>query len=257
MDSLKHNLYEILNVSKNATQQKIKEQFIHLTKMFHPDKKHTDLENEIYSYITIAYNILSDIEKRKNYDNFINTTQFNEFKKNYQNDMINFDYGSKQLPDDGKQKWDILERELNEKHGYYKPLADTQTLLQEYKNQQLPVIEKLNISNMSEFNDKFHMVKITENPNMEIVTSNDLTKELSTYVNLQLSNFAEINDLDKLYINDTDLNNHYQPIPIVKINEDDNKVPLDVKMEDYIDDNIHTSCNRHNFQVLDHLKGKS
>jgi len=65
---LHHNYYEILGISKNATQKEIKTRFSELMLKFHPDKESSSLSKDMTLKIVEAYNILRDIEKRKQYD---------------------------------------------------------------------------------------------------------------------------------------------------------------------------------------------
>lgn len=62
------NYYQILNISQNATQEEIKKAFRTLAKQYHPDVNPSPDANEIMQQITEAYEVLSDIEKRKQYD---------------------------------------------------------------------------------------------------------------------------------------------------------------------------------------------
>jgi len=65
--------YKILNVSKNANQDKIKKNFHKLSLKWHPDKYRGDnpsLASKTFAEINNAYNVLSDPEKRKKYDQF-------------------------------------------------------------------------------------------------------------------------------------------------------------------------------------------
>ena len=63
------NYYDILGVSKIATDQEIKTAFKKLSKKFHPDKNDNDVFlNEMFKNINEAYQTLSDPQKRKKFD---------------------------------------------------------------------------------------------------------------------------------------------------------------------------------------------
>jgi len=62
------NYYEILGVSQNATQEEIKNNFKKISKNSHPDVNPSLQSETFMKNINIAYDTLSDIEKRKKYD---------------------------------------------------------------------------------------------------------------------------------------------------------------------------------------------
>ncbi len=64
------NYYEILGVSRNATQEKIKNKFRELAKKTHPDKTKEDSEEEMVE-LNRAYEVLSDEERREKYDKYL------------------------------------------------------------------------------------------------------------------------------------------------------------------------------------------
>lgn len=72
------NLYEDLKVSKKTTPEQIKEAFRKMAKKTHPDKGGNAEE---FRAIAIAYNILSDEEKRRRYDNGENPDYINQPNK--------------------------------------------------------------------------------------------------------------------------------------------------------------------------------
>ena len=68
----KKDYYHTLGVKKNAKADEIKKSYRRLARKFHPDVKPPDPDAEKkFSEITEAYDVLSDEEKRKNFDQFV------------------------------------------------------------------------------------------------------------------------------------------------------------------------------------------
>ena len=67
---LKYNLYEVLGLSKEASESRIKKNFRKLVLELHPDKN-TDSSEELYNHVIIANQVLSDSINRKRYDEFL------------------------------------------------------------------------------------------------------------------------------------------------------------------------------------------
>ena len=84
------NYYEILEVSKNASPEVIEKAYKALAKKYHPDANPDNIEvaEEKFKEIGEAYEILSDIEKRQNYDYELENYQ----NTNYQTNFVNEDY---------------------------------------------------------------------------------------------------------------------------------------------------------------------
>jgi len=62
--------YEVLGVQKNATKDQIKDAYRKLALQFHPDRNKAPEAEERFKEISEAYAVLSDEEKRRQYDSF-------------------------------------------------------------------------------------------------------------------------------------------------------------------------------------------
>ena len=119
------DLYEILGVSKNATQEEIKKAYRRLAKKYHPDTCKTKECEEKFKEINAAYEILSDKEKRKKYDMYGNAT-FNNIggyenmhtanididellKSIFGTGFSGFRYGTDNFSDTFKSEWGFWE----------------------------------------------------------------------------------------------------------------------------------------------------
>lgn len=68
--SAKKDYYEVLGVGRNATQEDIKKAYRKLARKYHPDFNKSPDAQEKFKEINEAYQILSDPEKRKLYDQY-------------------------------------------------------------------------------------------------------------------------------------------------------------------------------------------
>lgn len=67
----KRDCYEILGISKSATDDEIKKAYRRMAKQYHPDANPGNAEaEEKFKEVNEAYSILSDSEKKANYDRF-------------------------------------------------------------------------------------------------------------------------------------------------------------------------------------------
>ena len=98
---MEENYYDILEVSKNASPEIIEKAYKTLVKKYHPDLQKNEEKNkyeEKIKKINEAYDILSNPEKRKNYDLNLKNTQFsiNDYNNLYQ-ENINLKNGLNKL----------------------------------------------------------------------------------------------------------------------------------------------------------------
>jgi len=70
MSSQPHDLYEVLGVSRNASQDDIKTAYRGMARQFHPDVNADPAAEERFKQVQGAYEILSDPGKRQRYDTF-------------------------------------------------------------------------------------------------------------------------------------------------------------------------------------------
>ncbi|MEY4505034.1 MAG: hypothetical protein RL154_1331 [Pseudomonadota bacterium] len=64
----KKSLYETLEIKSDATEEEVKKAFRRLARKYHPDINKTPEAEEKFKEINAAYEVLSDKEKRKQYD---------------------------------------------------------------------------------------------------------------------------------------------------------------------------------------------
>jgi DnaJ-class molecular chaperone len=69
---LKENLYNVLGVAPNASDEEIKKVYRSLAMRFHPDRNDAPGAEVRFKSITKAYEILSDPHKRAEYDQSVN-----------------------------------------------------------------------------------------------------------------------------------------------------------------------------------------
>lgn len=89
--SEKRDYYKVLGVTKQSTEEEIKKAYRKLAFKYHPDKNPDDKESEVkFKEISEAYEVLSNPEKRKKYDNY--GFEFNN-RMSYDDVFSGFGYG--------------------------------------------------------------------------------------------------------------------------------------------------------------------
>ena len=74
------NYYEILGLKENCSQKSIKKRYKKLALIFHPDSGGNE---EKFKNIALAYEVLSDNEKREKYDNNFSLDYFDLYSNPY------------------------------------------------------------------------------------------------------------------------------------------------------------------------------
>jgi len=92
---MNENYYDILEINKNASQEIVEKAYKTLVKKYHPDLQAESLKPEYeekIKKINEAYDILSDPEKRKNYDLTLKATEISADEyNNLKNENINLE----------------------------------------------------------------------------------------------------------------------------------------------------------------------
>jgi len=161
MSSEKHSqtdLYQILELSKDAEADLIKEQYLKLALKYHPDKPEGDLQK--FKDVSLAYKVLSDKTKRNEYDHTLGATieelrdlgdrdtQYHHSekylvdeedtgKKVFDNEAFNQDFSESRTVEE-KEEMERLEKELEAKTSASKTLeelmAERDLELNEFQN---------------------------------------------------------------------------------------------------------------------------
>ena len=72
--------YRILGVDRNATQEEIKKAYRRLARLYHPDRNPDPEAEEKFKEINEAYHVLSDEERRREYDRILKSGDENRFR---------------------------------------------------------------------------------------------------------------------------------------------------------------------------------
>lgn len=240
-NTLKYNLYTILNVSNDADNVTIKKKFMKIIKNFHPDKN-TELEEEIYYHIILANQVLLNKEMRKKYDLFLdpNINTFIDLKESF-NKMkdINITPSNSGSIKEFTDKCDLLNKKHNAVLDTTPDFLDTESIMERLERitQERSNIKivKEDIKDDKDFNNKFNNNKIDGKLKDQIIEYNP-SSDLATYTGQE--NYTNIDDIDKLYVEDTiqstkfsSLNRAFLLHP--NILEQDDKKSLDEKIKDY------------------------
>ncbi|MDR0453548.1 MAG: J domain-containing protein [Deferribacteraceae bacterium] len=99
------NYYDILGIDKKAGEEEIKKAYRSLARKYHPDVNHGDKQAEAkFKEVSEAYAVLSDTEKRSQYDSlghdvFTNSGKGYNFNNMNYEEMRNFNFGGVSMED--------------------------------------------------------------------------------------------------------------------------------------------------------------
>jgi len=86
--SNREDYYSLLEISNNASPEEIKKAYRKLSLKYHPDKKNGDTKcTEKFKKICEAYEVLSSVEKKNDYDNMSKNPFFRESNGPFNNDI--------------------------------------------------------------------------------------------------------------------------------------------------------------------------
>jgi hypothetical protein len=236
---LKYNLYEILGLSKEAKESKIKKNFRKLILELHPDKN-KEASEELYNHLIIANQVLSDTNLRNKYDEFLDEDTKEEasigLKKDFKNDTKDLE---KMFPkkEEAKTAFQSKINELNKKHGFNEKgeinVMSQYEQTKKNRNSQINIPQE-KISNTSDFNYKFDKKKNEGTFDEQIVVSNNTTTLLPYQGN---DGLTIIGDYSTLYSEDTVSNNMFTSLDVAfkiqKVNTHFIEKSLDERMKEY------------------------
>jgi len=188
------NLYDVLNINIDASDIEIKKQYKKLVLKFHPDKNKDDTDILLtFELITLAYNVLSNKELKKLYNELrlikLDFTKLMDFTKLKTESQI-------AKPNYEKKNFNHLNEEYNKLHGHDSNekllnIKDFNTKLEELIKERKNEITKIKKINKKEFKKEFEKIKRYED-------NIDICNDLIPY-NLELVSLNSIDNISKLY----------------------------------------------------------
>jgi curved DNA-binding protein CbpA len=176
--SLKYNLYEILGVSRETSDKKIKKTYLKLAVELHPDKN-PDFNEEVWNHLVIANQVLLNSQLKEKYNDFLDNKDkkesFLELKNNFEYDVKEVE---KMFPkkEEAKSTFKNKIDELNKKHGFREvDLNVVENYNRMKKTREQVSIPQEKILNNDDFNSKFQKRKDTGSSESLVNTSGNTT----------------------------------------------------------------------------------
>ena len=182
------NLYEVLNINIDASDIEIKKQYKKLILKYHPDKNQDDTDVFLtFELITLAYNVLSNKELKKLY-NELRLIKWDFTKLKIESQLVKPNYE--------KKNFNHLNEEYNKLHGHDSNekllnIKEFNTKLEELIEERKKEITKLKKINKKEFKKEFEKIKRSGD-------DIDICNDLIPY-NLELIALNSIDNISKLY----------------------------------------------------------
>ncbi|CAD8208272.1 unnamed protein product [Paramecium octaurelia] len=185
-------LYKLLNVEPKATQNEIKKSYRQLALQLHPDKNQADVNaKEKFQKISEAYQILSNEEKRKMYDETGMIEGMDEFKNAYEFYRNLYPKISKEDIDKYEVKYRFSKEEENDLIEFYnKNSGNVKCLLENIilsKNEDIPrflefydeMIKQKKITDYKIYQTSRNKIKtLREDPEAQQIDMDQLTKQI-------------------------------------------------------------------------------
>jgi len=223
------NLYDVLNINIDASDIEIKKQYKKLVLKFHPDKNKDDTDILLtFELITLAYNVLSNKELKKLYNELrlikLDFTKLMDFTKLKTESQI-------AKPNYEKKNFNHLNEEYNKLHGHDSNekllnIKDFNTKLEELIEERKKEITKFKKINKNEFKKEFDKIKRSGD-------DKNISNDLIPY-NLELVVLNSIDNISKLYdTNETGINARFLLNNLPKYKQ--NNLSYEEQMNNYKD----------------------
>lgn len=192
LNTFSENLYDILNLEIDASDQQIKQSFRQLSLKFHPDKDKDPIIKDKYLKILEAYDILGDCKKKIIYDKSINKEKKieNDIEKKEKNNKIqeyNEEFKAETIRID-------LEIELEEAYvGCLKPISVTK--INYFWGQQKEEIETIYVNIPVGIDDNEQILIKGKGNNY----NNIIFGDIKVFIKISPNNFFIRNGMDLIF----------------------------------------------------------